>query len=168
MFSSKLAACSPTATVMIGDVQTPGIFCFSIIVEIPFSRILRTAIFLSALMKVSNLGGMEYYQVDTLGESLISMALSPSGEAIAFGDEGGRVHIWGSKDNPRINSFPKPIHWPKTPLLHRPPALLDDFDSLAALPFTGLIALKFTIVDCCTECLFYRFYGRSPPDCFLL
>jgi hypothetical protein len=88
---------------------------------------------------------MEYYQVDTLGESLISMTLSPSGEVIAFGDEGGRVHIWGSKDNPRINSFPKPIHWPKTPLLHRPPALLDDFESLAALPFTGLITLKDTL-----------------------
>ncbi|KAK9796711.1 hypothetical protein WJX73_008700 [Symbiochloris irregularis] len=43
------------------------------------------------------------YQVSTEGDLLTCIAISTSGEAIAFGGSGGYVHLWSMQDHPRVN-----------------------------------------------------------------
>jgi hypothetical protein len=79
--------------------------------------------------------GMEYYQINTAGESILSMGLSASGESLCFGDSGGRLHACGCTYKPRVNFYSKPLEWPKPPPLRRPPLLLDDNEPLSIIPF---------------------------------
>jgi hypothetical protein len=43
-------------------------------------------------------------QVETAGDSLRCAAISPSGEAIAFGGSGGYLHLWSASHQPRISA----------------------------------------------------------------
>lgn len=52
----------------------------------------------------SNPATAETYQVETAGDSLRCAALSPSGEAVAFGGSGGYLHLWSASHTPRISA----------------------------------------------------------------
>jgi hypothetical protein len=43
-------------------------------------------------------------QVETAGDSLRCAAISPSGEALAFGGSGGYLHLWSASHQPRISA----------------------------------------------------------------
>ncbi|OLL26919.1 PAB-dependent poly(A)-specific ribonuclease subunit PAN2 [Neolecta irregularis DAH-3] len=43
---------------------------------------------------------------------LQAMSLSPTGEAIALGEQSGTLQLWGNNDKPRFSQFPAPTEWP--------------------------------------------------------
>jgi hypothetical protein len=55
--------------------------------------------------------------VETGGDSLCCVALSPSGEALALGGSGGFVHLWSGAATPRIAAHTRPL----AHLSHPPP-----------------------------------------------
>ena len=97
------------------------------------------------LFSLQLLAGMEYYQVELFGDSLLSMDLSSSGEGLCFGDGGGHLHLWAGSEKPQVNRFSKMTAWPKVPSLHRPPRLLDDEEPLSCVPFQGLFFFLFLL-----------------------
>ncbi|KAF8066299.1 Pan2 [Scenedesmus sp. PABB004] len=56
---------------------------------------------LFVLADPSNPTAVETYQVDTGGDGLRCGAISPSGEAVAFGGSGGYAHLWAASATPR-------------------------------------------------------------------
>ncbi|KAH3765975.1 PAN2-PAN3 deadenylation complex catalytic subunit PAN2 [Pelomyxa schiedti] len=88
------------------------------------------------------------FQVETNGEMLTSMAISSSGEAIAFSDTSGFIHLWSSSPTMRVNPFSEPLQFCKPispandeplsqsyPPLDQP--LLSDWGSTMSFPVNG-------------------------------
>ncbi|XP_076824729.1 PAN2-PAN3 deadenylation complex catalytic subunit PAN2-like isoform X2 [Clavelina lepadiformis] len=47
------------------------------------------------------------YQANLPGTSIVNLDVSPSVQAIGFGDSGGYMHLWSASGNPTFNNFPK-------------------------------------------------------------
>ena len=48
-------------------------------------------------------------QVDTAGDSLSCVSVSPSGEVLVFGGSGGYTHLWASSTTPRVVGHNRPL-----------------------------------------------------------
>ena len=73
------------------------------------------------------------YQVDTEGDLLTCAAFSPTGEAIAFGDGGGFIHLWAGTDMPYMHTYPRePV--PASPLNTLLAVSAAEDDSVAIVP----------------------------------
>ena len=50
--------------------------------------------------------------LDLMGQRLTSLAAASSGEAFAFGDTAGYVHLWSVNDQPTVNAYSRPVEDP--------------------------------------------------------
>lgn len=71
-------------------------------------------------------------QVNTEGDLLKTVAISLSGEAIAFGGSGGYIHVWSMHDTPRVNLSSSALSMPLRDAPAAVPLREDDFFAAAA------------------------------------
>ena len=60
----------------------------------------------------SGAGFFSQAPLDLMGQRLASLAASSSGEAFAFGDTAGYVHLWSVNDQPTVNAYSRAVEDP--------------------------------------------------------
>ncbi|ORZ06801.1 ubiquitin carboxyl-terminal hydrolase-domain-containing protein, partial [Lobosporangium transversale] len=74
--------------------------------------------------------GIQFYQINT-ASYVNCFDISYSGELVALGDASNVVHIWGDKQEPKMNHFSSPIDAPTMPM---PPTIaVGDSDPLSSI-----------------------------------
>ncbi|KAL4432378.1 hypothetical protein ABPG77_001677 [Micractinium sp. CCAP 211/92] len=71
------------------------------------------------------------YQVETEGDMLTSVAISSSGECLAFGGSGGYVHLWAPTHDPAVNQIRQALVLPEP---HTTLVSLSEEDPLCLAP----------------------------------
>eukprot|EP00887_Chlorella_sp_A99_P005338 scaffold1.g5338.t1 len=73
----------------------------------------------------------DMYQVEAEGDALVSCAISPTGECIAFGGSGGYVHLWAASEAPAVAGLGQVLAVPPPPT---PAVSLSEDDPLVVDP----------------------------------
>ncbi|XP_050298405.1 PAN2-PAN3 deadenylation complex catalytic subunit PAN2 isoform X2 [Anthonomus grandis grandis] len=73
-------------------------------------------------------------QVDCPGAMIYSFDVSNTNQAIAFGDSGGRIHLFSNRESPVFNPFSRPTELPD-PVVQYPSFSIDDYSTpLSSIP----------------------------------